>query len=68
MLVKGAMLKTMDGKTYKSNTDSHIAVDTDSNVTLKDGVLEVSSSTTLKAVSYTHLDVYKRQDLYHKCH
>ena len=38
LLVKGAMLKTMDGKTYKSNTDSHIAVDTNSNVTLKDGV------------------------------
>ena len=33
LLVKGAMLKTMDGKTYKSNTDSHIAVDTNSNVT-----------------------------------
>ena len=58
VLVKGAMLKTMDGKTYKSNTDSHIAVDTDSNVTLKDGVLEVSSSTTLKVLNNVDNQIY----------
>ena len=58
VLVKGAMLKTMDGKTYKSNTDSHIAVDTDSNVTLKDGVLEVSSSTTLKVLNSVDNQIY----------
>ena len=58
LLVKGAMLKTMDGKTYKSNTDSHIAVDTDSNVTLKDGVLEVSSSTTLKVLNNVDNQIY----------
>lgn len=58
VLAKGAMLKTMDGKTYKSNTDSDIAVDTDSNVTLKDGVLEVSSSTTLKVLNNVDNQIY----------
>ena len=58
LLVKGAMLKTMDGKTYKSNTDSHIAVDTNSNVTLKDGVLEMSSNTTLKVLNNVDNQIY----------
>ena len=58
VLAKGAMLKTMDGKTYKSNTGSDIAVDTDSNVTLKDGVLEVSSSTTLKVLNNVDNQIY----------
>ena len=58
VLAKGAMLKTMDGKTYKSNTDSDIAVDTDSNVTLKDGVLEVPSSTTLKVLNNVDNQIY----------
>lgn len=58
VLVKGATLKTMDAKTYKSNTDSEIAVDTDSNVTLKDGVLEVSSNTTLKVLNNVDNQIY----------
>ena len=58
VLVKGATLKTMDAKIYKSNTDSEIAVDTDSNVTLKDGVLEVSSNTTLKVLNNVDNQIY----------